>query len=71
MFQFSGGGHRVPGKVLAVAPYRFLQSPESLPGEPILCSLAGLYQTRNSHLAGNTVDPALDNLCHTLCLIAA
>ena len=35
-------------------PYLFFRSPEPLPGEPILRPLAGLYETRNSHLAGNT-----------------
>ena len=35
-------------------PYLFFRSPEPLPGEPILRPLAGLYKTRNSHLAGNT-----------------
>ena len=50
----SGGGHRVPGKVLAVAPISFFRSPEPLPGEPILRPLAGLYKTRISHLAGNS-----------------
>ena len=34
-------------------PYLFFRSPEPLPGEPILRPLAGLYKTRNSHLAGN------------------
>ena len=39
-------------------PYLFLQSPESLPGEPILRPMAGLYQTRNSHLASNSTNHA-------------
>ena len=46
-------------KVLAVAPISFLQSPESLPGEPILPPLAGLLKIRNSHLAGNSIHAEL------------
>ena len=55
MCQFSGGGHLVPGQSTGGGPYLFLRSPEPLPGEPILRPLAGLYKTRNSRLAGNTM----------------
>ena len=42
-------------KVQAVAPISFSDLRNRLPGEPILSLLAGLYRTRNSHLAGNMI----------------
>lgn len=53
MCQFSWWGSPCTGQSTGGGPYLFFRSPEPLPGEPILSLLAGLYRTRNSHLAGN------------------
>ena len=55
MCQFFWWGSPCTGQSTGGGPYLFFRSPEPLPGEPILRPLAGLYKTRNSHLAGNTI----------------
>ena len=55
MCQFSGGGHRVPGKVLAVAPISFSSLRNRSRANLSYPPLAGLLKIRNSHLAGNTI----------------
>ena len=54
MCQFFWWGSPCTGQSTGGGPYLFFRSPEPLPGEPILRPLAGLYKTRNSHLAGNS-----------------
>ena len=55
MCQFFWWGSPCTGQSTGGGPYLFFRSPEPLPGEPILRPLAGLYKTRISHLAGNTI----------------
>ena len=59
MCQFFWWGSPCTGQSTGGGPYLFFRSPEPLPGEPILRPLAGLYKTRNSHLAGNSMKRVL------------
>ena len=59
MCQFFWWGSPCTRQSTGGGPYLFFRSLEPLPGEPILRPLAGLYKTRNSHLAGNSMKRVL------------
>ena len=56
---FWWGSPRTWAEVPGGGPYLSLQSPESLPGETYPTPLAGLYQSRHSHLACNSTNLAI------------
>ena len=57
MTQFSGRGHRVPAQKYGRWPLFLFPFSGTASGRTYPTPLGGVVQTRNSHLAGNTISP--------------